>query len=65
MIGDAHLKNFGLIYNDVETVELAPVYDMLSMAVYAPPLPNSRDANDGMAINFQGSKRWLTPDTIQ
>jgi len=63
--GDAHLKNFGLIYNNVETVELAPVYDMLSMAVYAPTLPNSRDANDGMAINFQGSKRWLTPDTIQ
>jgi serine/threonine-protein kinase HipA len=62
--GDAHLKNFGLIYEGINTAELAPVYDMLSMSVYAPILSNSRDANDAMAINFQGSKRWLTPDSI-
>ena len=62
--GDAHLKKFGLIYEDVKTAQLAPVFDMLSMSVFAPPLSNSRDANDGMAINFQGSKRWLTSDTI-
>lgn len=63
--GDAHLKNFALIYDDIDTAESAPVYDMLSMSVYAPVLPNARDANDAMAINFQGSKRWLTPSTIE
>lgn len=62
--GDAHLKNFGLLYEDTTTAELAPVYDMLSMSVYAPTLANSRDADDGLAINFEGSKRWLTTQTI-
>jgi hypothetical protein len=37
---------------------------MLSMSVYAPTLANSRDADDGLAINFGGSKRWLTTQTI-
>lgn len=62
--GDAHLKNFGLLYEDTKTAELAPVYDMLSMSVYAPILANARDADDGLAINFEGSKRWLTTQTI-
>lgn len=63
--GDAHLKNFGLIYDDITKAELAPVYDMLSMSVYAPTLPNSNDADDGMAINFEGSKRWLNAQSIK
>jgi len=62
--GDAHLKNFGLLYADITNAQLAPVYDMLSMAVYAPPRPNARDADDGMALQFQGSKRWLTAPMI-
>lgn len=63
--GDAHLKNFGLIYDQIQAPRLAPVYDMLSMSVYAPTLPNARDADDGMAINFQGSKRWLRAEMIE
>lgn len=63
--GDAHLKNFGLIYDDLNSTKLAPTYDMLSMSVYAPTLPNSDDADDGLALNFGGSKRWLTPKTIK
>ena len=63
--GDAHLKNFGLIYDDLKSAKLAPTYDMLSMSVYAPTLANSDDADDGLAINFEGSKRWLTPKTIK
>lgn len=63
--GDAHLKNFGLIYNEVQDVQMAPTYDMLSMSVYAPSRSNSLDADDGMAINFEGSKRWLTPQSIR
>lgn len=63
--GDAHLKNFGLIYNDINSAELAPVYDMISMSVYAPVGSNSRDTNDAMAITFEGTKRWLTEDAIE
>ena len=63
--GDAHLKNFGLIYNDIKNATLAPTYDMLSMSVYAPALSCGNDADDGLAINFEGSKRWLTPKTIK
>jgi len=55
--GDAHLKNFGLLYGLNHSPTLAPVYDMLSMAVYAPP--NSwRDADDGMALTLGGTRRW-------
>lgn len=62
--GDAHLKNFALIYDDVTNATLAPGYDILSMSVYAPVRSNSRDAEDDMAISFQGTKRWLTAEMI-
>lgn len=48
----------------IKNAALAPTYDMLSMSVYAPQLSNSNDADDGLALNFEGSKRWLTPKTI-
>jgi len=55
--GDAHLKNFGLLYGNEKPPALAPVYDMLSMSVYAPA--NSwRDADDGMALTLGGTRRW-------
>ena len=63
--GDAHLKNFGLIYTGLHDVKLAPVYDMLAMSVYAPQQSVSSDADDGMALNFAGSKRWLTEKAIK
>ena len=63
--GDAHLKNFGLIYDEIKSAALAPTYDMLSMSVYAPLLSNSSDADDGLALNFEGSKRWLTDKAIR
>lgn len=55
--GDAHLKNFGLVYEPGHIPRVAPVYDMLSMAVYA-PRDNHGDANDGMALTLGGTKRW-------
>ncbi len=33
--GDAHLKNFGLVYSSTHDVHLSPVFDMLSMSVHA------------------------------
>lgn len=62
---DAHLKNFALIYDDVSTATLAPGYEILSMSVYAAVRSNSRDADDDMAIGFQGTKRWLTAEMIK
>ncbi len=32
--GDAHLKNWSLIYRDGSTAELAPAYDMVSVTAY-------------------------------
>ena len=37
---------------------------MLSMWAYAPVRANSQDADDDMALDFQGTKRWLTSETI-
>ncbi len=62
--GDAHLKNFGLLYDRPDEVEMAPVYDMLSMAIYAPHAQNG-DADDTMALSFNGTKRWLTAKAVE
>lgn len=54
--GDAHLKNFALIYDDVgETPRLAPVYDVVTTTAYLP--------QDGMALTLGGSTRW--PDAAR
>src|SRR5271166_2291409 len=49
--GDAHLKNFGIIYDDVNgDAHLAPVYDLITTTVYL--------EQDQMALTLNGSKRW-------
>jgi serine/threonine-protein kinase HipA len=49
--GDAHLKNFGILYDDVEgEAHLAPVYDLVTTAVYLP--------QDRMALTLNGSNLW-------
>jgi len=49
--GDAHLKNFGIVYDDVlGEASLAPVYDLVTTTVYIP--------RDGMALTLNGTKRW-------
>lgn len=49
--GDAHLKNFGIVYQDVNgSADLAPVYDIVNTTCYIPP--------DLMALTLEGSKRW-------
>jgi serine/threonine-protein kinase HipA len=51
--GDAHLKNFGIVYDDVEgEARLAPVYDLVTTSVYL--------AKDSMALTLNGSTRWPT-----
>src|SRR5690348_16638310 len=49
--GDAHLKNFGIIYDDVQgEARLAPVYDLVTTSVYLP--------KDSMALTLNGATKW-------
>lgn len=49
--GDAHLKNFALVYSDYEDAFLAPVYDVVTTSAY-PHL------EDKPALTLQGKKAW-------
>lgn len=49
--GDAHLKNFGILYDEVEgEARLAPAYDLVTTSVYL--------ANDSLALTLNGSTAW-------
>ncbi|EJZ55925.1 HipA [Pseudomonas fluorescens R124] len=51
--GDAHLKNFGVLYEDCaeqSSVRLAPAYDIITTSVYI--------KSDSMALLLGGSKAW-------
>jgi serine/threonine-protein kinase HipA len=56
--GDAHLKNFGIVYDDVQgDARLAPVYDLVTTSVYLP--------KDTMALTLNGSTRWPSVKDLQ
>lgn len=49
--GDAHLKNFGILYDDVNgAAHLAPAYDLVTTSVYI--------AKDRMALTLNGTNQW-------
>lgn len=49
--GNAHLKNFGVLYTDpMGVVELAPVYDLVTTTAYI--------RNDVPALTLAGTKKW-------
>lgn len=51
--GDAHLKNFGVIYDDPDgAIALAPAYDIVTTTAYIPA--------DQMALTLDGSPQWPT-----
>ncbi|MEX0943310.1 MAG: type II toxin-antitoxin system HipA family toxin [Pseudomonadales bacterium] len=55
--GDAHLKNFGVLYDTVQTKWLAPIYDLVSTTVYIP--------RDVPALTLDGRKEWPTIDQLK
>jgi serine/threonine-protein kinase HipA len=56
--GDAHLKNFGIVYDDVEgEARLAPVYDLVTTSVYLP--------NDSLALTLNGTTKWPSTRELQ
>jgi len=56
--GDAHLKNFGIVYDDVQgEARIAPVYDLVTTSVYLP--------KDSMALTLNGTTKWATAKELQ
>ncbi|MGD0364854.1 MAG: type II toxin-antitoxin system HipA family toxin [Bryobacteraceae bacterium] len=56
--GDAHLKNFGMVYDDVQgEARLAPVYDLVTTSVYLP--------NDSLALTLDGATHWPTAKQLR
>lgn len=53
--GDAHLKNWSLLYTDPLKPVLSPAYDLVSTIQYMP--------DDRMALNLARSKRWADVTT--
>jgi serine/threonine-protein kinase HipA len=55
--GDAHLKNFAVLYDDVEgAAHLAPAYDLVTTTVYL--------AQDRMALTLNGTNQWPSAETL-
>lgn len=52
--GDAHLKNWSLIYRNPRIPTLAPAYDLVATFIYHPALEGS----EKMALSFGRSKRF-------
>lgn len=50
--GDAHLKNWSLIYRDRRTPTLSPAYDLVSTAVYR------IDGVEDLGLKFGGTRRF-------
>jgi serine/threonine-protein kinase HipA len=49
--GDAHLKNFGVLYDNTESVvRLSPIYDLVTTTAYL--------QSDILALTIGGTKRW-------
>ena len=56
--GDAHLKNFGVIYPSSRgKVTMAPVYDVVTTTAYL--------KNDVPALTLDGTKKWWARKTIE
>ena len=52
--GDAHLKNWSLIYRDPRVPTLAPAYDLVATFIYRPTIEGPEE----MALRFGQSKRF-------
>ncbi|MFK5894304.1 MAG: type II toxin-antitoxin system HipA family toxin [Pseudomonadota bacterium] len=46
--GDGHLKNYAMLYDDIEDMRLSPLYDVVNTQIYNPA--------DTLALNFSKSK---------
>ncbi len=54
--GDAHLKNFGILYDTINQKWLAPIYDVVCTTAYIP--------RDVPALTMDGKKAWPDDSTL-
>ncbi len=50
--GDAHLKNFSVVYNDARNAVLSPAYDIVSTVLYVSP------GKEELALKLAGQKKF-------
>ncbi len=56
--GDAHLKNFGVLYDDAKgPIRLAPIYDIVTTTAYL--------GNDVPALTIEGRKIWWSRKALE
>lgn len=55
--GDAHLKNFGMVYSSTDDIRLAPAYDIVCTTAYI--------KQDISALTLMGSKKWWGREYIE
>jgi serine/threonine-protein kinase HipA len=55
--GDAHLKNFGVVYDRSARVSLAPAYDLVTTTVYV--------SKDLPALELAGRRAWPGRDALE
>lgn len=55
--GDAHLKNFGLVYENTASIRLAPAYDIVCTTAYI--------NQDIPALTLAGSKKWISRKQLE
>lgn len=56
--GDAHLKNFGVLYvSPLDVVKLAPVYDIVTTTTYT--------RKDVPALSLAGTKKWWSRKVLE
>jgi serine/threonine-protein kinase HipA len=57
--GDAHLKNFGLLYETADTARLAPAYDLVTTTTF------DSLRHDSPALTLGGRKVWDAWGTLE
>jgi len=56
--GDAHLKNFGIVYDCVQgEARVAPVYDLVTTSLYL--------TKDSLALTLNGTIKWATAKELR
>lgn len=64
--GDAHLKNFSLIYGDENNIRLAPAYDILDTSIYAIQAKHGKVIYDNnLALNLITGSGRSYPTELQ
>lgn len=65
--GDAHLKNFGLLYEHPDkfnSIRLSPLFDVVTTSIYKSNTYNGPMGDHTLALNLAGAKAYPTGDKL-